>query len=215
MNWKGLLTGIALIILIGIGGFLYRSIMEAPTGPVACTMDAKICPDGTGLGRTGPSCTFPMCPPPNIDLPLAGIAFALPAGYTPTTLPDPEAIAVYTKNETSGVESNIVIRQFALTASTTAANFIRNNAILDPSGMPASPTAFTSVTIGGHRFSVVTLGRFEGVVQTVYYLSREGEVLRFDALSRNVMNWTDPSLDVFTLSAALDLRALLATLQGN
>lgn len=209
------MTGIALIILIGIGGFLYRSVTEQPKGPIACTMDAKICPDGTGLGRSGPSCSFPVCPPPNIDLPIVGIVFALPEGYTPTTLPDPEVIAVYTKNETSGVESSIVIRQFALTASTTAANFIRSNAILDPSGMPASPTAFTSVIIGGHRFSVVTLGRFEGVVSTAYYLSREGEVLRFDALSRNVMNWTDPALDVEKLAANQDLRVLLGTLQGN
>jgi len=30
--------------------------------PVACTMDAFICPDGTALGRTGPNCTFPPCP---------------------------------------------------------------------------------------------------------------------------------------------------------
>ena len=24
--------------------------------PVACTMEAKICPDGTSVGRTGPKC---------------------------------------------------------------------------------------------------------------------------------------------------------------
>lgn len=28
----------------------------------ACTQEAKICPDGTGVGRTGPNCTFPACP---------------------------------------------------------------------------------------------------------------------------------------------------------
>ena len=27
-----------------------------------CTMDAKICPDGTGVGRTGPNCEFAPCP---------------------------------------------------------------------------------------------------------------------------------------------------------
>ena len=30
--------------------------------PVACTADAKICPDGTGVGRTGPNCEFAPCP---------------------------------------------------------------------------------------------------------------------------------------------------------
>jgi len=29
---------------------------------VACTMDAKICPDGSAVGRTGPNCEFAPCP---------------------------------------------------------------------------------------------------------------------------------------------------------
>lgn len=27
-----------------------------------CTADAKICPDGSGVGRTGPKCEFAPCP---------------------------------------------------------------------------------------------------------------------------------------------------------
>gem|GEM_PF-1077791 len=30
--------------------------------PVACTMEAKICPDGSAVGRTGPKCEFAPCP---------------------------------------------------------------------------------------------------------------------------------------------------------
>ncbi len=33
------------------------------TNPVACTMDAKICPDGSAVGRGGPHCEFAACPP--------------------------------------------------------------------------------------------------------------------------------------------------------
>lgn len=29
---------------------------------VFCTMDAKICPDGSGVGRVGPNCEFAPCP---------------------------------------------------------------------------------------------------------------------------------------------------------
>ena len=29
---------------------------------VACTMDAKICPDGSSVGRTAPNCEFAKCP---------------------------------------------------------------------------------------------------------------------------------------------------------
>jgi energy-converting hydrogenase Eha subunit F len=31
-------------------------------GGVACTMDAKICPDGSAVGRVPPSCEFAPCP---------------------------------------------------------------------------------------------------------------------------------------------------------
>ncbi len=31
--------------------------------PVACTMDAKICPDGSAVGRVAPNCDFAPCPP--------------------------------------------------------------------------------------------------------------------------------------------------------
>ena len=36
----------------------------APAGPepVACTMEAKICPDGSAVGRSGPNCEFAACP---------------------------------------------------------------------------------------------------------------------------------------------------------
>ncbi|MDO8183543.1 MAG: hypothetical protein Q7T49_00975 [bacterium] len=33
-----------------------------PTQPIACTADAKICPDGSSVGRTGPKCEFAQCP---------------------------------------------------------------------------------------------------------------------------------------------------------
>lgn len=39
--------------------FLYEG--ECKTQPVACTADAKQCPDGSWVGRTGPNCEF-VCP---------------------------------------------------------------------------------------------------------------------------------------------------------
>lgn len=33
-----------------------------PNDMVACTADAKICPDGSAVGRIGPNCTFAPCP---------------------------------------------------------------------------------------------------------------------------------------------------------
>lgn len=33
--------------------------------PIACTMEAKICPDGSAVGRSGPNCEFTACPAAN------------------------------------------------------------------------------------------------------------------------------------------------------
>lgn len=35
---------------------------QSPNEPVACTADAKICPDGSAVGRVGPHCEFAPCP---------------------------------------------------------------------------------------------------------------------------------------------------------
>ena len=60
MVWIGevSLTGIVLL-----GGGYYLMTAGAPTEePVACTMDAKECPDGSYVGRQPPSCEFAACP---------------------------------------------------------------------------------------------------------------------------------------------------------
>lgn len=47
------------------GGTIGDTIEPEPGdgGAIACTMDAKICPDGSAVGRSGPSCEFAECPP--------------------------------------------------------------------------------------------------------------------------------------------------------
>jgi hypothetical protein len=50
-----------------LGGLAAACSSKKPSGPpespgaVACTMDAKICPDGSAVGRTGPNCEFALC----------------------------------------------------------------------------------------------------------------------------------------------------------
>lgn len=40
-------------------------LIAACKDQVACTQQAKICPDGTAVGRTGPNCEFAECPAVN------------------------------------------------------------------------------------------------------------------------------------------------------
>lgn len=61
----------AVIILSGIiGGGIYlyvqnRNRLELNLPPVACTLEVKMCPDGSFVGRIGPNCEFALCPGPD------------------------------------------------------------------------------------------------------------------------------------------------------
>ena len=72
---KTLLLGILFIIVIGVGGLVYRNAVEHPNRPIACPLDAKVCPDGTSVARSGPLCEFTPCPSPQ-TLPLTSTSTA-------------------------------------------------------------------------------------------------------------------------------------------
>lgn len=211
---RSLLLGIVLIVIIGFGGLVYRNVTEHPAQQGACPMDALVCPDGASLGRTGPSCTFPVCPPPNVSLPEANVSFAVPAGFTATEVPDAASIAAYASSASSTNVSSIVIRRYPIMASSTALATIQQTAINGASGAPVSVTSFTSTVLGLHRFTVVSIERFEGVIDTAYYFARSADVLRFDAIDRGT-DWTNPDLNVSKLPAHAALPELLLTLQGE
>lgn len=56
---KKLLT---LLIIIVSASLMYFISSYSQTKKIACTMEAKICPDGSAVGRTGPNCEFTPCP---------------------------------------------------------------------------------------------------------------------------------------------------------
>jgi hypothetical protein len=62
---------ITIVVFFGIFSLLKNinstsdvNIFTLPFTPSqrACTMEAKICPDGSAVGRTGPNCEFSLCP---------------------------------------------------------------------------------------------------------------------------------------------------------
>ncbi|MHB8710341.1 MAG: hypothetical protein ACYC6X_02215 [Minisyncoccota bacterium] len=217
---KNLLLGVLLILVVGIGGFVYRNAVEHPAQPIACPLDALVCPDGTSVSRTGSSCTFPVCPPPNVSLPNLSLSFALPEGFVATNTPDIASIAAYTLSTATSTASStdiadLIIRRYVVDASSTPLAAIQQTAISGTSGAPVSTTSFSSTVLGNHRFTVVLIERFEGVVDTAYYLARGTDVLRFDAIDRSVMHWANPNFSISTLPAHAALEKLLTSLQGN
>ncbi|MEO5635080.1 MAG: Gmad2 immunoglobulin-like domain-containing protein [Candidatus Paceibacterota bacterium] len=80
---KNIIIIIVLVIIVLTGGVLFFSnknntidITQNPNNSnnaqqIACTMEAKICPDGSAVGRGGPNCDFDPCPvvsDPHADL---------------------------------------------------------------------------------------------------------------------------------------------------
>ncbi len=218
---KSLLLGILVIILVGIGGLVYRNAVEHPNEPIACPVDAKVCPDGTSVAREGSTCVFPVCPPPNTVVERLGIAYAIPTGFEPFLAGGSggqyEREYVSKSAGSTTAAAYITVRSYPIDASSTALQIIQKTAIGSPSDLPVPATSFSSVNIGDHHFTVVAIERFEGVIDTAYYFAREshGDVLRFDAIDHDVPEWTSATPDPSSLPAATALRQLLSTLEGQ
>lgn len=52
------------ILWVSFAGYLNYSLwqLNRNQAPVFCTQEAKLCPDGSSVGRTGPRCEFAPCP---------------------------------------------------------------------------------------------------------------------------------------------------------
>lgn len=50
------------LLLFGAGCSSSTSVIPTQPVPIACTMEAKQCPDGSYVGRAGPKCEFAACP---------------------------------------------------------------------------------------------------------------------------------------------------------
>jgi len=224
---KQLAFFLVLILVLGVCGFLYRNTLEAPNRNTAasstagnvCPLDAKICPDGTSVGRTGPNCSFAACAAPNVELKQANISFVLPAGFvanaSAVTSGD-SLIAAYEKSMMSEPKDSIVIRRYAIPEGKDANDVMLANTMYESSGMqPKSVTEFKPVIVNSKTFQMLTVERFEAQVHTVYYLPREHDVLRFEVIDHNVTNWTDPNLDIASLPSHKALINMLGSLQAQ
>src|SRR3990172_11502159 len=55
-----LISVILFLIAIGLASLFFLVLNK--TEQKACTLEVKICPDGSSVGRTGPNCEFAPCP---------------------------------------------------------------------------------------------------------------------------------------------------------
>ena len=78
------MIGAALVLFVVIAGF-GTILLEKRSGnnSIFCPQDAKVCPDGSYVGREGPNCEFTACPQESAEGKFCGgiAAFPCPRGY--------------------------------------------------------------------------------------------------------------------------------------
>lgn len=62
MKIKLIITISILAVVAGLAGFGYYFGFKNTGKPVACTQEAKLCSDGSYVGRVSPKCEFAPCP---------------------------------------------------------------------------------------------------------------------------------------------------------
>lgn len=224
---KQLFLLVVLLAVFGVVAFLYRATLEAPTHATnavgtVCPADAKMCPDGSSIGRSGASCQFAACPLPNIEIAEAGLGFVLPKGFNTDENAygaEPTLIGAFQKSSiisTTSAPDSIIVRRYAIPAGKDANSVMLAQTMYESSGnQPKAMTEFKPVIINGKTYQMIVVERFEAMVHVEYYLPRQHDVLRFEAIQHDVTNWTDPNLNVRTLSTIAALEMMLGTVQSN
>jgi len=94
MNFKYIIIVVILIavVLAGVAcGYFWQKLNHAKQNinKIACTMEAKLCPDGSYVSRTGPNCEFTECPAVKLSG-ITGIALLGPMCPVEKIPPDPK-----------------------------------------------------------------------------------------------------------------------------
>lgn len=229
---KSLVAGIVLIILIGIGGFIYRNVQERTGGPaaIACTEEAKVCPDGSSVGRTGPACEFAPCPTagPMLLGTTPELSVVLPEGYIENKTPnvdranggDMTIVREFLKPSLSeSVSHTIRLHQLGVSEKGIESDILSNTTLSPADMQPESIASFKKVMIAGQLFYSIVIERFEGQVQSAYYFAVDTDgsknLYRFDIIERDVTDWMEPSLVIGNLPEHKAFLEMLSTLTLN
>src|SRR3989344_2428627 len=137
--------------------------------PVACTMEAKLCPDGSAVGRTGPKCEFAPCPTSTGDgiLPyksgIRGTVMMGPTCPVERMPPDPQCADKPVKTNVSIYRASDTSRSVAVLASAEDGTFEVSLppgeyvVMAGPYGVPYPRCSDTRATVGPSSYTQITV----------------------------------------------------------
>ncbi len=103
---KNLFLWLVVFTILGFGFDYFLNEDEM----VACTMEAKLCPDGSAVGRTGPNCEFAACPEPNQTEVVATTSTNIPADIASHIASKADLIKLTSPQPLETVSSTIEIK---------------------------------------------------------------------------------------------------------
>ncbi len=59
---KNIVIGFLVALILVLLAMNFKFTKQEEAQEIACTAEAKLCPDGSSVGRTGPKCEFAACP---------------------------------------------------------------------------------------------------------------------------------------------------------
>ena len=198
MNYKLVsIFAVLFLVLVGVAGafYLYPTTAVPPVAVVptasttpttACTEEAKVCPDGSSVGRTGPKCEFAACPavvPPapegtvaalNQKILIGGVSITPLAVVTDSRCPTDVTcvwageVTLKTKLEKGGVSKEVVLK---INVPTTFEDMLVTLVAVTPENNSKKPFAkedyrFTFRVTGDSAVTPAKTGTISGTVTT-------------------------------------------------
>ena len=189
-----LVVGVSIAVILVASAFVWTNFARPNPEPVACTMEAKLCPDGSAVGRTGPACEFAPCPSPaasvpiklyyynqNLDKDAEGNIQCSRSGLVPvsrviprTITPIQDAVRLLLRGEISSEEkAQGASTEFPLAGVSLVAASLNNGVLTLTFNDPQNRTGGGSCRVGILWFQIeATAKQFPGV-QSVRFMPEE------------------------------------------
>jgi hypothetical protein len=166
-----------LILLVLLGIVVYLVPRSASQGGVACTMEAKLCPDGSSVGRTGPNCEFAACPPSATSTPPAilpynsgirGIVMMGPTCPVEQNPPQPQCADRPYQTTVTIFRASDTAYAYAVTQSTADGTFVKSlppgSYVVAAGGGTMLPRcAQTPATVGAGAYAQIAISCDTGI----------------------------------------------------
>lgn len=184
-------------------------------------MEAKLCPDGSYVGRGGPNCEFAACPTaPSTWRTYESKQQGFSIKYPPELTVQPVASSTTATGTLVVFKGGEQYKDFTIELSrigTDKEGYVQKMitaTIFDGSGEhPKSFDEFDSVAINNNTdnfFYYIRTGVFEGVLSLVYYYPTDRGIYAFNLVAHGV-DWTSPEYDAEIDPIHLMLRQMLPT----